>query len=217
MFFNSQNIKHISFCRIPEIKKTKIRTYLRVSYGRHVIIQFFRVVRDGGWCVYVGVWLGIPPLHQARETHKKHTHTQKPGLNNVPTHSSGTAACWKVTSISLIGSLGSSDDGGDPLGVDVVVRQLLGVRLVPRLWQQEAEPVAHVCGRLSLRERGGVRKEWNKVHWVHTMHLRHHAIKAPLRFILHTNCHFVLIRWLLRHLFPEKFLEYERPLERWNV
>ena len=65
----------------------------------------------------------------------------------------GPVPAEKVTSISLIGRLGSSDDAGDPLCIDVVVRQLLGVRLVPRLWQQEAEPVAHVCGRLSLRER----------------------------------------------------------------
>lgn len=41
--------------------------YLRVSYGRHIVVQFIRVEGDGGKAVDVGVWLRIPPLHQAGE------------------------------------------------------------------------------------------------------------------------------------------------------
>lgn len=43
------------------------RLYLRVSYGRHIVVQFIRVEGDGGQAVDVGVWLRIPPLHQAGE------------------------------------------------------------------------------------------------------------------------------------------------------
>lgn len=58
--------------------------------------------------------------------------------------------CDAGPSYSQQGVLGCAHDAGNPLGVHVVVGELLWVRLGARLGQQEAQPVAHLLRRLGL-------------------------------------------------------------------
>lgn len=137
--------------KIAQIPRETLNShaYLRISYGCHIIIQLIWVLRKGRNRVYICICLWIPPLHQARDTEVQILleHGEQLSLGNTQEND--------ILEWSLCGA----DDGRDSLSINIVVSEVFWVRFGPGLWQQQSQPVTHICGCFCLVRGEGRERE----------------------------------------------------------